>query len=362
MEILTIILGAIILILIVAMFVLFAKTSRKTNEKDAQFLQNDLANLRRDLSDLSENLAKNVRESGAEISENVDKKLELTQKGMSAQMENSRKIVEEITKSLVKLEDTNKNVLDTQTELKTLQNVLTNAKTRGNLGEYYLENVLGNVLAPGLWEKQYKFKNGEIVDAIVHLRDDKILPIDSKFSLEHYNRMIEAPTKDLREKMYKDLVNDLKTRINETSKYIRPEENTMDFAFMFIPSEALYYDTIVNNVADQDLIDYAFREKKVIIVSPTTLLAYLQTVMQGLRSLQIEEQAKEIQKRVGELGKHLANFQTYHEKLGNSLSTVVNHYNNSRKELGKIDKDVVKIAGGEKSVEALTIDKPRMED
>ena len=132
---------------------------------------------------------------------------------------------------------------------------------------------------------------------------------------------------------------------------------------MFIPSEAIYYDLLINqvgltNTSARDLIEYAFRDKHVIIVSPTTLLAYLQTVMQGLRSLQIESQAKEIQKRVGELGKHIAAHENFMQKLGGSLGTTVNHFNAAHKELKKMDKDVVKIAGNEPTVEPLAIDKP----
>ena len=135
---------------------------------------------------------------------------------------------------------------------------------------------------------------------------------------------------------------------------------------MFIPSESLYYDLLIGDVGTgssaRDLIEYAFRDKKVIIVSPTSFMAYLQTVLQGLRSLQIEEQAKDIQIRVGKLGQHIGSFEAFMQKLGNSLSTTVNHYNAAHKELGKIDKDVIKIAGNNSSVEPLLIDKPRADD
>ena len=155
---------------------------------------------------------------------------------------------------------------------------------------------------------------------------------------------------------------DLKNRIDETSKYVRSSEKTMDFAFMFIPSESLYYDLLINNVGNagssRDLIEYAFRDKHVIIVSPTSFMAYLQTVLQGLRSLQIEEQAKDIQVRVGKLGVHINKFETYMQKLGASLGTTVNHYNNAHKELAKVDKDVVKIAERDPSVEPLLLDRP----
>ncbi|MNY36002.1 RmuC family protein [compost metagenome] len=135
---------------------------------------------------------------------------------------------------------------------------------------------------------------------------------------------------------------------------------------MFIPSESLYYDLLIGDVGTgssaRDLIEYAFRDKKVIIVSPTSFMAYLQTVLQGLRSLQIEEQAKDIQIRVGKLGQHIGKFEDYMQKLGNALGTTVNHYNAAHKELGKVDKDVIKIAGNDPSVEALLIDRPQRDE
>jgi DNA recombination protein RmuC len=141
----------------------------------------------------------------------------------------------------------------------------------------------------------------------------------------------------------------------------------MDFAFMFIPSEAIYYDLLINKVGagssgSRDLLEYAFRDKKVIIVSPTSFMAYLQTVLQGLRSLQIEGQAKEIQLRVGQLGTHIAAYETFMQKLGGSLGTTVSHYNNAHKELKKIDKDVVRISKTSPAIEPLILDKPQTDD
>lgn len=287
------------------------------------------------------------------------------QLSLQKQLSESAKLVSDVTQRLAKLDETNRRVVDVADELKTLQNVLSNPKQRGVFGEYYLQSVLENVLPPGQYQMQYKFNDGEIVDAVIFLERGQILPIDSKFSLENYNRMIEVSGRD-RELLLAKVKADLKGRIDETSKYIRPSENTMDFAFMFIPSESLYYDLLINNIgtggSSRDLIEYAFRDKRVIITSPTSFMAYLQTVLQGLRSLQIEEQAKDIQVRVGKLGQHIAKFDDYMNKLGNSLSTTVNHYNNAHKELGKVDKDVVKIAGAEPSIEPLLIEKPRQED
>jgi len=319
--------------------------------------------LKQDLTKLQDDIAKLQTGLQATVTERLDKNQEMMRDSIQKQFGASHKIIAEVTEKLTKLDETNKRVVDVADELKTLQNVLQNPKQRGGLGEYYLETVLANVLPPNGYATQYKFKDGEIVDAIIKLDKNRILPIDSKFSLENYNRLIETRDKQMRENLVKTFRQDLKNRIDETSKYIRPSENTLDYAFMFIPSEAIYYDLLVNKVAGtsstaRDLIEYAFIDKKVIIVSPTTLLAYLQTVMQGLRSLQIEEQAKDIQKRVAELGKHIAAHESFMQKLGNSLGTTVGHFNNAHKQLKQMDKDVVKIAGTDPSVEPLLLDRP----
>jgi DNA recombination protein RmuC len=232
--------------------------------------------------------------------------------------------------------------------------------------------VLENVLPPERFKLQHSLGKDDagrdlICDAVVILDKGKMLPVDSKFSLENYNRLLEEKDKARRDALAKAFKADLKNRIDETAKYIRPSHGTMDYAFMFIPSEAIYYDLLINkvgvtNTSARDLIEYAFRDKNVIIVSPTTFMAYLQTVLQGLRSLQIEEQAKEIQQRVGELGRHIAGYEQYMQKLGGSLGTTVNHFNNAHKELKKIDKDVIKIADTNPAVEPLLLDKPSLEE
>ncbi len=332
-------------------------------------LKNDTAAglIKQDITNLSENIARLKDSLNLSVNERLDKNQAMMRDSIAKQFSQSAKIISEVTDRLAKLDETNRRVVDVADELKTVQNILQNPKQRGVLGEYLLQNVLENVLPPERFQLQYRFKDGETVDAIITLDKNKILPIDSKFSLENYNRLIEEKNKDKKEELIKAFKNDLKNRIDETSKYIRPNEGTMDFAFMFIPSEAIYYDLLINKVGTastsaRDLIEYAFREKKVIIVSPTSFMAYLQTVLQGLRSLQIEEQAKEIQLRVGMLGDHLKKYDAYMQKLGTSLSTTVNHYNTAHKELKKVDKDVVKIAGKNSAVEPLLIDRPQYDD
>ncbi len=345
--------------IILGFLVIIALIIRRPGAKQDQselMLKADISELTQSVNQLKENLQQQITDQ-----------LSASNRQMAAQFSESSKIITEVTKNLTELKESNKQVLSITDELKVLQNVLSNPKQRGVLGEYYLSSVLENVMAPDQFSLQYKFKDGVIVDAVIHLDQHRLLPIDSKFSLENYNRLNEAKDKTDKAALAKLFKEDLKKRIDETAKYIRPNENTLDYAFMFIPSEAIYYDLLANrvgitNTSARNLIEYAFRDKHVIITSPTTLMAYLQTVMQGLRSLQIEEQAKEIQVRVADLGKHLTAYDSYMQKLGNSLGSTVNHFNIAHKELKKVDKDVVKIAGSTASIEPLLLDKPVIND
>ena len=325
------------------------------NSSAVELMKADVTELSRSIAGLQQTMGDKLERSNLAVQTSVQR-----------QLSESAKLVADVTQRLAKLDETNRRVVDVADELKTLQNVLQNPKQRGVFGEYYLQSVLENVLPPGQFQMQYKFADGEIVDAVIFLEKGQMLSIDSKFSLENYNRMIVAADKEERERYLLRVKADLKGRIDETSKYIRTSEKTMDFAFMFIPSESLYYDLLINNVgtggSSRDLIEYAFRDKRVIIVSPTSFMAYLQTVLQGLRSLQIEEQAKDIQVRVGKLGQHIGRFEDYMQKLGNALGTTVNHYNAAHKELAKVDKDIVKIAASESTVDPLLLDKPSRDD
>ncbi len=280
--------------------------------------------------------------------------------------QHSALIIKEVTEKLTKIDETNKQVLGFSEKLQSLENVLKNPKQRGILGEYFLETLLGNVLQPNQYKMQYAFNNGEIVDAVIFYKE-KIIPIDAKFSLEKYNKIMEETNQATREQLEKDFRNDIKNRIDETSKYIRPGENTTDFAFMFIPAEGVYYSLLsykvgANNLSQKDLIEYAFG-KHVIIVSPVSFFAYLETVLQGLRAQKMEENVNEILKRVAELGKHIVIYDDFMKKVGKNLSLTVSSYNNAYKEFKKIDKDVVKLtdgaAGG--SIEPDLLDRPQEE-
>jgi DNA recombination protein RmuC len=349
MEILTIILLGILILLII---VLFLRKNNKNETNDSTGLNL----LLQQINELTRTVDQKLSESHKEVNETI-----------RHQTTQSQDIIRDITERLTRLDETNKQVMSFTDQLKSLQDILKNPKQRGILGEYYLETLLKNVMPPGSYQMQYPFPDGNIVDAVVFVKD-KIIPIDSKFSLENYNRISETSDKQEKDRLEKVFLNDLKNRIIETSKYIQPDQNTMDFAFMFIPHEAIYYDLLINKIgggASEDtdnLIQRAASKYKVIIVSPTSFLAYLQTVLQGLKAMQIEESAKDIVKRVGELGKHLKSYEEAHQKLGNAISTVSNHFTKSNHEFRKIDKDVMRITGEAMEIETLTADKPQLED
>lgn len=337
------VLGSIVLAFVLSNFM--SRKSQGGEDKALRMMQNQLGELTRTIDAKLGESTRSMRES------------------MHNQFSESSRLIRETTEQVSKLQETNQQVVGFAEQLQSLQDILKNPKQRGILGEYYLETVLKNVLPPGRFQMQYKFPNGDIVDAVIFLDKGKMLPIDSKFSLENYTRILNERDPIELERLEKLFKQDLKNRIDETSKYIQPEENTMDFAFMFIPSEAIFYDLLINQVgaiksSTQDLIEYAFKQKKVIIVSPTSFMAYLQTVLQGLRALQIEESAKGIQKRVEELGRHLGAYGEYLDKMGNSLATTVSHYNNAHHAFEKVDKDVLRLTGEGMGTEVVRLDKP----
>lgn len=272
----------------------------------------------------------------------------------------------DVAKGVTEATESSKQVFGIAEQLQNLEKVLTHQKQRGNLGEASLELILGNILPATAYKLQYQFENGETVDAVIMTKEG-IISVDAKFSLDNYNRLINEDDEIRKKELEKDFKNDLKRRIDETAKYIKPKDGTLPFAFMFIPAEGIYYDLLVNEIGSvkantRSLIDYAYKDKNVIIVSPTTFAAYLQSVLYGFRAFKIEESAKQIGKQVEGLSRHLKSYDEYFKKVGNSLSTTVNHYNSASKELGKIDKDVFKITGESTDIDQLVIEKPEKEE
>ncbi|MCB9798812.1 DNA recombination protein RmuC [Candidatus Nomurabacteria bacterium] len=364
------ILGAMITLLLL-MYRKLKELQKPKNEDSNLFimLQNQIQEQSRGVQDLSKLLDQKISQTTQELSrsqrhmhETLTEQFGHNTKMIQGITGQSQKMIADITEKLTNLDKTNKQVIGFSEQLTNLERVLTHQKQRGELGEAGLQLILENMLPPTAFKLQHQFDDGETVDAAIFTKDG-IIPVDAKFSLDNYNRIVKEENKERREQLEKEFKNDLKKRIDETAKYIKPNKGTLEFAFMYIPAEGIYYDLLVNEVGSvkvntRSLIDYALNDKKVVIVSPTTFAAYLQTVLQGLRAMKIEESAMSIRANVEKLHKHIKAFDSYMQKLGSSMGTTVNHYNAAYKELGKIDKDVVKITDGDREVEPMQIDGP----
>tara|TARA_Y100000991_G_scaffold157083_1_gene119733 strand:- start:477 stop:1586 length:1110 start_codon:yes stop_codon:yes gene_type:complete len=348
----------IIILLVVVFFTLIYliyKTSSSKSSIEATDLLNFSNNLNTQIQDIRKEIDSNSRESRGEIEKklnNINKQIndyhQSSSVSITQQFKESNKVIKDVTTELEKIKGTNEQVLSFANQMKTLERILGNQKQRGVLGEIQLENLLANVLPPELFQMQYSFSNKEIVDAIVRV-GDFIIPVDAKFSLDNYNKMIESTNKDELAELEKKFKADIKNRIDETSKYIRPNEKTTDYAYMFIPADGLYQDLLNSRVGSlkinqRDLVNYAY-EKKVMIVSPMSLFPMLQITVKALHNMKVEDSINDIIKNVEKLSNHLNAYKTYHDKLGNTLGTAVNHYNDTTKEFKKINKDIIKISG-----------------
>ena len=370
-----IILISVLIVLIIGL--IFVVLLKSNNYKPTEPLTDPLVELQRQIQAQSDSSFKMLQTQMSflkteinEFSKSVDSKLHQSstqmQSQVGAQFSESQKLIKDITAELSEVKESNKQVFGMTEQLQSLESVLKHQKQRGNLGEASLELTLSSMLSPTQYQLQYGFNDGKVVDAIVRTKEG-FIPVDAKFSLDNYNRVTNEKDEIRKAELEKDFKNDLKLRIDETAKYIRPSEGTLPFAFMFIPAEGIYYDLLVNEVGSlkvntRNLIDYAYSEKKVIIVSPTTFSAYLMSVLHGFRAFKIEEKAVEIGKRVEELRKHLLAYEEYMKKLGKSLGTTVGQYNDAYKELKKVDKDIVKIAGkSDEGIEVEVLEKPQVE-
>ncbi|MFA5114878.1 MAG: DNA recombination protein RmuC [Candidatus Omnitrophota bacterium] len=229
------------------------------------------------------------------------------------------------------LQKTNEQVYEVARNISSLQELLRAPKFRGELGETFLENLLSQVLPRDYYQMQYRFRSSDAVDAVIRL-GGRLVPVDAKFSLENFQRMLESPEAKEKESYRRKFIQDVKSRIEEiSSKYILPEEDTYDFALMYIPAENVYYETIVR----EDLLGYCLN-KKVIPVSPHTFYAYLQVICLGLKGLKIEENAKNILKGLSAFGSDIARFRDDFDTLGGHLANAGHKYEDSRLKLERL--------------------------
>ena len=352
---------AVLLLLLAVLAILVYNSFFKKETKDASGDKSILL-LQQQLQTLTETMDRKMSESNKNIQEGSRMQFRESREMMEAINKEVNEQLRNVVKGVTEVSESSKQVFTVAEQLQNLEKVLKHQKQRGNLGEASLRLALENILPATAYNLQYQFQGGDIVDAVIETKDG-LIPVDAKFSLDNYRRLADETDDNRRAEIEKEFKNDLKKRIDETAKYIRPKDGTLPFAFMYIPAEAIYYDLLVNEVGSvkvntRSLIDYAYKDKNVIIVSPTTFAAYLQSVLYGFRAFKVEESAKEIQKNVEKLTRHLSAYTEYFEKLGNTLGTTVNHYNSAQKELAKVDKDVTKIAGEGIGIEQKVLKKP----
>ena len=369
MEIVVAFLSVIILGLIYLVYNSKNSSGSSANEliQFSNSLSSQIQEIRKEINANSKESRTEIESKLKDINKQINDFHKTSTSNITQQFKESNKVIKDVTSELEKIKGTNEQVLSFANQMKTLEKILGNQKQRGVLGEIQLENLLANVLPPELFQMQYSFKNKEAVDAVVRV-GEYIIPIDAKFSLDNYNKMIESTSKDELGDLEKKFKSDIKNRIDETAKYIRPNENTTDYAYMFIPADGLYQDLLNSRVGtlkinQRDLVSYAYT-KKVMIVSPMSLFPMLQITVKALHNLKVEDSINDILKNVEKLSNHLNAYKTYHDKLGNTLGTAVNHYNDSTKEFKKIDKDVIKISSGNSKLNITSedIERPLLED
>ena len=368
MELIIII--ALVIVVLTLIFIIYRGNSEGNSDVIIQLsnnLSNQIQNIRKEISDNSEKSRLEIESKLKIINKEISDFQISSKSTMQKQFADSNKIIKDVTNELAKIKGTNEQVLSFANQMKSLEKILGNQKQRGIFGEIQLENLLSNVLPPEIFQMQYSFKNGDMVDAIIKVNDN-IIPIDAKFSLDNYNRMIESSDENEIKLLEKKFKEDIKSRIDETAKYIKPQEKTLDYAFMFIPADGLYQDLLNSRVGSlkinsNELVSYAYL-KKVMIVSPMSLFPMLQITMKALNNLKFEKEIDTVIKNVRNLSNHLASYQLYHDKLGNTLKTVVNHYNKSSDEFGKIDKDISRISNGKikLNLENEIVEKPNLNE
>jgi DNA recombination protein RmuC len=268
----------------------------------------------------------------------MNQSLQEANKVISQNLGSTANVFGNVKEQLGRLEVTNKQIVDISRDISSLQELLRAPKFRGAMGEVLLENLLSQVLPKQHYDTQYRFKSGDAVDAIIRL-GERLVPVDAKFSLENFQKMLETQDEQAKTALRRKFIQDVKNRIDEvSSKYILPQENTYDFALMYIPAENVYYEVIIK----EDIFSYSM-SKKVIPVSPNTFYAYLQVICLGLKGLKVEENAKNILKSLSALGIEIDKFKEEFNTLGSHLTNANSKYLDSQKRLDKVADKLVNI-------------------
>ena len=331
--------------------------SRKTTADPAMTLmQQEVQSLRGQLTDsmlksqdsMNQQLSQVTLQVNAQLNQ-VTQQLQKSTGDLNSRLDNAARVVQEVSKGLGGLSEATKKVFDVGKDIASLQEILRSPKLRGGLGELFLGDLLAQIFPPAHYTLQHRFKSGEAVDAALRIGPN-LVPVDAKFPLENFKRVVETATEDERRIAKKKFIADVKKHIDAIAgKYILPDEGTFDFALMYIPAENVYYELIIRDEAvdtDKGLLNYSF-SKRVIPVSPNSFYAYLQTILLGLKGLHIEEQAQEILRSLARLSGDFRKFQEEFELVGKHLTNTKMRYDESDKRLAKFGDKLQSLTGTE---------------
>lgn len=339
------VLVALLVIVVVLLVYLIRTRAEKPATDSGQFLlmQQQIDSLRTD-----------VRESLKNISDSVNQQLTVVTQQIQSQtgnigtrLDTAARVVKEVEGKLGQLSQATQEIKELGQNVSKLEELLRAPKLRGGLGEEMLEDLLRQVLPMDAFEMQYRFRNGQSVDAVVKTSDGRLVPIDAKFPLENFRKMMEVKTDAERRPFHKLFVGDVKKHVDAiAAKYIVPDEGTFDFALMYIPAENVYYETIIKDETNNGANIYTYAlEKKVIPVSPNSFYAYLRVIALGLRGLQIEKNARMIADNLKRLATEIVKVRDGFDILGSHLDNARKKYEEADKRLTQFEDRLENIAG-----------------
>jgi DNA recombination protein RmuC len=331
----------------------------KKEDQSLLLMQQQIDQLRVQLSQALNNHTQLVQQQLGQVLGNVNERLKengeilkRTQQNLGERLDNAARVVGSVQKSLGGLEEANRKIYEVGKDIASLQEILRAPKLRGGLGEFFLEDLLAQILPTHHFAIQHAFKSGERVDAVIKL-GGSLVPVDSKFPLENFKRILEAANDDERTRTKRQFISDVKKHVDAIAgKYILPDEGTYDFALMYIPAENVYYETIIkdDSEGERNLSQYAL-SKRVVPVSPNSFYAYLQAIVLGLKGMKIEERAKEIIQYLSRLGGDFAKFREDFGLLGKHLGHAQSSYQTTEKRLEQFGQRLLSADANQEFVE-----------